>query len=807
MLKLEKVFVELRIAHAHNPQQARVNPIFAKAFTDSQPIWEFLNFNKKYQSDDTLVLGVIGAPGCGKTTLLQHVALIFATKQQRRYKMSACVPLLLFLRQHVKTIVAESAPNLADLAYTHFSNPKKYPDLNPPPDWFAQQLTDGKCIILLDGLDEVADLQQRIKVSAWVDQQIKNYHHCRFIVTSRPQGYLTAPVEQANVLEVQPFNVGQVRRFVQAWYLENEVTSFGGVLDEGIRNRANQESEDLLRRLRDMPTLTELTVNPLLLTMIAMVHRYRGQLPGRRVELYAEICDVLLGHWQQGKGLEDGLTAAQKRVALQPLAAQMMQRKLRDIRTDVAIEIITKPLKRVGLTNKSIQNFLKEVQAGSGLFLESEIGEWQFAHLTFQEYLAATYFLEQQTQLDWNAIVSESWWHETLRLYAAQGDATRLVQSCLVNDNVTTLTLATDFLEEARELDETVREQVETRLIDNLESDDIQCRKLAAEVRLSKRLKSLQRIDEQREIDLDYITCAEYQLFLDEKLAKNEYYQPDHWTAYTFPKGTAQESIRGVRAKDAEVFCAWLTQRQGSEIRYRLPLPSEIMDYPPSIVKDNLATWCQEENIFSLQGLKKENKDTIIRNLGIFESLNFQLDFIRDLSRDRGGRDLALALALARDLGRDLDRDRDLALARGLARDFNNLYQAIENNNFQEAKQLAQAMRESETNPAQQRLGTLLYELLTCATAKTFLEARQAWRQYLLSLTEYTLIGYDEREKEKDYRPWWKRWLSRQRKDDFSEDKQDILNLQGWLKIIMAREEGKLPAWEGIRIVREQKLL
>jgi len=178
MLKLKKVFVELRITHSHNPQQASVNPIFAKAFTDNHPIWDFLNFNKKHYSDDTLVLGVIGAPGCGKTTLLQHIALIFASKQYRHYKMSAYVPLLLFLRQHVQTIMAE-ALNLVDLAYAHFSDTKKYPNLNPPPHWFAEQLDKGKCMILLDGLDEVADLKQRRAVSAWVDQQIISYPHCR----------------------------------------------------------------------------------------------------------------------------------------------------------------------------------------------------------------------------------------------------------------------------------------------------------------------------------------------------------------------------------------------------------------------------------------------------------------------------------------------------------------------------------------------------------------------------------------------------------------------------------------------------
>jgi predicted NACHT family NTPase len=100
------------------------------------------------------------------------------------------------------------------------------------------------------------------------------------------------------VLEVLPFNTSQVRRFVESWYLANEIRSSGNVYDAGVRHRANQDAKDLLQRLRHHPSIGAMTVNPLLLTMIAMVHRYHGALPGTRVELYAEICEVLLGRWR-----------------------------------------------------------------------------------------------------------------------------------------------------------------------------------------------------------------------------------------------------------------------------------------------------------------------------------------------------------------------------------------------------------------------------------------------------------------------------------------------------------------------------
>jgi hypothetical protein len=37
--------------------------------------------------------------------------------------------------------------------------------------------------------------------------------------------------------------------------------------------------------------------------MIATVHRYRGALPGSRVDLYGEICQVMLWRRQEAKNL------------------------------------------------------------------------------------------------------------------------------------------------------------------------------------------------------------------------------------------------------------------------------------------------------------------------------------------------------------------------------------------------------------------------------------------------------------------------------------------------------------------------
>lgn len=88
-----------------------------------------------------------------------------------------------------------------------------------------------------------------------------------------------------------------------------------------------------------------------------------------------------------------------------------------------------------------------------------------------------------------------------------------------------------------------------------------------------------QRIDENTYIDDTLVTCAEYQLFIDEMREQGKYYQPDHWISHQFPKGQAREPILGVRHSDAVTFCEWLTKRSEENWNYRIPSIHEAKNF------------------------------------------------------------------------------------------------------------------------------------------------------------------------------------------------------------------------------------
>ncbi|GAB2855646.1 NACHT domain-containing protein [Lentzea nigeriaca] len=472
---LDEVFVDVSLVF-RAPNQVR-GDVLAQAPEDvdeRHSIWNLLDQQRP------VVLAVVGAPGSGKTTLLRYTARRMCRSRRGRRRT---VPVLLYLRDHVTAITADPTVALPELIAT----PLVPHGLDAPPGWFERRLSDGDCVVLLDGLDEVASQEDRTRVATWVASQTKRYPHNDFVVTSRPHGYQTARVDGATVLQVRSFTDAQVGQFIHGWYLAIEQRSTGSA-DEDVRRRAAESAEDLLQRLEHTPALHDLTINPLLLTMIANVHRFRGALPGIRADLYGEICQVLLWRRHDAKGLMSELNGDQKAVLLRGLAYAMMRRRVRDLPRDEMLVELRPALRRMSRTI-SEEDFLAE--AGSnGLLLERESNLYSFAHLTFQEYLAAEHIREKGLGDVLTKTVEDVWWRETTLLYVARSDADAIVEACTASGSVAALSLAFDCAEQSTELAPELRAKLDDLLSQTLDADVPDAvRRLMTGVQLTRHLR------------------------------------------------------------------------------------------------------------------------------------------------------------------------------------------------------------------------------------------------------------------------------------------------------------------------------
>jgi energy-coupling factor transporter ATP-binding protein EcfA2 len=683
-LELEHVFVELTIKPSpiHDVSADPIRPV-PEELRGKRQIWDFLTSEALEQQQ----LAVIGAPGSGKTTLLKKIALTLVKrrrhKEKRVRRLKHRLPVLLFLRDLGKASDDSETYTLAQ-AVTDSLARRQGPV--PPCGWIDYQLSKGRFLVLLDGLDEVADPEIRRKVATWVETQMQANAGNRFVVTSRPYGYKSNPLTGVTLLEVQSFSRDQVQSFVESWYRANEIMGFGRD-DPGVEMTAREGAEDLLRRLLGTPTLSALAVNPLLLTMIATVHRYRSSLPGRRVELYDEICEVFLGKRRQARGLDTDLAPSQKQLVLQALAYHLMITNRREIPVAEAAEVIAEPL--IGIigadSGVTAESFLEIIEQTSGMLLEREKGIYGFAHLAFQEHLASAHIREQRLEQDMANRVGDPWWHEVIRLYGAKGDASLIIAACLKTDPMSpkALALAIDCIEEARSVNLELRKRLDRLMEDGVEDENPEIRKVVAEAMLTRRLQRMIRIDDTTSYDPSYMTNAEYQLFIDEKRASGEYHQPDHWHGCEFPERQGTLPVVGMRPSDAAAFCEWLSEWEVSSVKYRLPRPGELLWTDVDISGKTGGAeghWTRNKDGCFLRGIIQIDQDRITLRSSVISD-RFHRDISRALTINLAidiDRVLSLTLMLVNDLtlirnlgiALDLARARALAIARGFKCEF-----------------------------------------------------------------------------------------------------------------------------------------
>lgn len=369
-------------------------------------------------------LVILGDPGAGKTTHLQRLLLWCLRNGSESIGLPHdLLPVFLPLRELTDLDGGLEHFIQQQLGKAHFMT---------PPDFGERLLRRGNLLFLLDGLDEVADVSRRQQVSERIKLAIRAHSTCRFVVTCRYAGYTPDVALDEHFLEmhIRHLSAEQADEIVRRWYriVEKGISPDSEQAEIVAEEKAGELIELLHGRDFRAARLFELTRNPLLLTNICLVHRWRGKLPKGRARLYQECTDVLLEHWRGTRKLGIGLDAEHSRRVLQPAALWLHREEKRTRATAEELAPEIQPaLDAVKWTGGSARDFLERVRNVSGLLTGWDHEHYGFMHLGFQEYLAAREirsraFREPDVLRELAGHFGESWWQEVTLLLLALED-------------------------------------------------------------------------------------------------------------------------------------------------------------------------------------------------------------------------------------------------------------------------------------------------------------------------------------------------------------------------------------------------
>ncbi|MBC1241516.1 NACHT domain-containing protein [Nostoc sp. 2RC] len=437
---LSKAYVTLSATPHGREEQNQQAEIISRRLTEEIAVHvqqqEKITSFRTSPVDETLAtcrrIVIRGGAGAGKSTLLQWLA-VHAAKQDFPPALESWNRLIPFFIR------------LRSLVDKDFPTPEEFPKLiarniadTMPKGWVHQCLEAGYALVLIDGVDELPRNQRQAFFDALADL-VADFPYARYVVTSRPAGLKDGQgekwqewenwTEQAEFLNLslQPMSPTDIEQFITQWHEALAAAS----RPEDRQINLQSKATDLKRLLRQRPDLRRLATTPLLCAMICVLYLERGEnLPTERIKLYHDCIDMLLNSRDRGRKVKldldesypAGLSDSQKMALIQSFAYWMMQNNYSDVEIDRVDDHFTRRLPGMTLpkevTGKQIRALFVERAA---LLREPVVGKIDFAHRTFQEFLAAQAALNEDSVNVLLQRAHDDQWREAIIVAAGLG--------------------------------------------------------------------------------------------------------------------------------------------------------------------------------------------------------------------------------------------------------------------------------------------------------------------------------------------------------------------------------------------------
>ncbi|NEO12268.1 MULTISPECIES: HEAT repeat domain-containing protein [unclassified Moorena] len=504
-LKLDQIFVMPEVEVLHPPSSQR--PVESRVFhpqvalpgkqwqplpmqTVKKTLAQYLSAVKTWQvtSAKSRNVMLLGAPGSGKTTLMNYVAVMLAQKQPEAMGLAPdldWLPILIDIRDWVEY------SDISILDYARQFAEKTLLVKSLPKGFFEHWLEDGRTLILLDGLDQVTEPAKGEQVVGKINDFIQQFPNNWVIITCENSSYHNSNFlwefyrnEEFYPYQIQSFDDSQIEEFIQRWY-------YSQIQDKA---EAQRLKESLSKVLYEHQQIRRLARNPLLLTIITLIHRYHFRLPLERYQLYDQAVDLLLTSWDNKPDISPDISNNQKLKYLGLNDCRRLMERLgywmniQESKTEKEGRIVInrdelmawfgreiKNLKQIQLYEakaeaKRLVNLIRDSVAApkehrTGILTQQGLDGYAFIHKIFQDYLCAQEINyqadnEENFEIILNHIqdyLHDSYWQDVLLLLIAQlkpKKAAKAIQEILNHDSQYESWLHRDLLFAATSLTE-----------------------------------------------------------------------------------------------------------------------------------------------------------------------------------------------------------------------------------------------------------------------------------------------------------------------------------------------------------------
>lgn len=260
-------------------------------------------------------------------------------------------------------------------------------------------LLSGQALVILDGLDEVADPGERNSVLYAVNKFIQprppsrvlnQLTDNRILLTSRIVGYQFQPLIHLPHYIVEDMDKTAIAAFCRAW------------MGQTGKEDPEEQAQSLIDNIfsHSHPSVGIMAGNPLLLTILAQVYSEgtKHTLPTRRVELFDAAANAF---YNQRKGFwnKSNIKPLSLSRALGAVASHIHANET----TGFAEEgMVREQLRTVFFSEEQVNDVIEAARDVAGFLVARGEGVYGFLHRAVQEYFAAKHLVASTTQVATN---------------------------------------------------------------------------------------------------------------------------------------------------------------------------------------------------------------------------------------------------------------------------------------------------------------------------------------------------------------------------------------------------------------------